>query len=243
MAISDKKLKAAIKQACEPPAPKNKEVFLRQFREPLGGYGDFIISQAGYIKKRMAAMSFLVFILCLMWSLLSDRVSSAVLSAFMPFLILFSAMEISRSSSYSMAELEMSCRYCLADVILARCFILGALQLLSVILLIALRAHKCGDGLMASALYILTPYMLSLALSMAALRKTGAKNSYVPVVLCCFVSLGCILSAYSFPWIFSREYAQGWWMALAGLCLLAVYEITRHKRKLVHNEWNMSLTD
>ncbi len=239
----DKQLKNALRQAYSLPSPKGKDEFLKQFREPLTGYKEFMISQIGYIKKRLLIMSFIVFAMALYISLYIDVMAISVLSAFMPFLIIFIITEFSRSISYNMTELEMSCRYSLTDITLVRSFILGGAQFIYIILLIVISCKNSSIGLFMSAVYILVPYLLSLVMSMAFLRKTGGKNIYLSVSLCCFVSVSCILFKYWYPAVFSGIYNGLWAGILIFLSFMTIYEFIKLKRKLVDNEWNLSLID
>ena len=251
----DEKLKDALRRAYEPPAPRNKAVFLRQFREPLTGYAEFFINQAGYIKKRLVLMAFLLLGATVLWNICKDILTASAMSAFMPFLILFTVTEFSRSVSFNMAELEMSCRYSLADIVLVRCFILGVMQLLCIAWSILLCQAESGAGLLMTAAAILTPYLLSLCLSLAYMRRRGVRKIYVSVFICCFVSFGCIsarvMASDIFPGIaaalnsgiYDGSYNGLTAAVLMVLGLLSVYEFTKFKRKLVDNEWNLSLTD
>ncbi len=239
----DKKLKNALRQAYELPSPEGKEEFLKQFREPLAGYREFFLTQAGYIKKRAAAMSLVILGAALVMSVHMDAWTIGALSAFMPFLIIFLVTEFSRSVSFNMAELEMSCRYSLADIVLVRSFVLGAVQLICILFLLMLCHEKSGAGLLMTAAYLLTPYLLSLVLSMAVLRKAGTKNIYGSVVICCFISCICAISRFMNPVIFSGIYNGLWLTAFMILIFAAVYEFIKFKRKLVDNEWNLSSTD
>lgn len=239
----DKKLKNALRQAYTLPSPEGKDEFLKQFREPLTGYREFFLSQAGYIKKRAALMSFIILAAILYLSLHTDILTISAVSAFMPFLIIFLVTEFSRSVSYNMAELEMSCRYSLADIVLVRSFILGAVQLLCVVSALIICHEKSGISLLMTAAYLLTPYLLSLALSLAVLRRNRSRNIYISVIICCFISFGCITARFLNPVIFSGIYNGLWITALIVLGFVTVYEFMEFKRKLVDNEWNLSLTD
>ena len=137
----------------------------------------------------------------------------------------------------------MSCRYSLADIVLVRSFILGAVQLLCVVSALIICHEKSRISLLMTAAYLLTPYLLSLALSLAVLRRNRSRNIYISVIICCFISFGCITVRFLNPVIFSGIYNGLWITALIVLGFVTVYEFMEFKRKLVDNEWNLSLTD
>lgn len=241
----DRKLKETIRLAYEVSIPNGKTAFLSQFREPLIGRGQFLLNQLGYMSKTMYVIcgAVLASVIWFITTAKPDGVETLwTAGAFLPFLTLFSVTEFMRSMSWSMAELEMSCRYSLADVIMARSFIMGVLQLITVIAIMVFSSGTVGLGFTVTAVYMLTPYLLSLVLSMALLRRIKRRESvYLSVAVCCGISGASSAAKYMYSFIFETVYIKRWCILFIVLTVLAVYEFIKLKKNLEDNEWNLSL--
>lgn len=241
-----KKINDIIRLAYEPPEPLEKERFLAGFREAPIGHPEFVLRQFGFIKKRIWFLYSLMFAATLFIGTQAIKNAEEALwwfSAALPFLTIFLVTELSRSISCNMAELEMSCRYSLADIAVARSFIMGLSQLISIGIFAAVFHKTSGISILNTGVYLLTPYLLSLILSMGVLRRAGAREKlYLSVASCCFVSAACLWIKYNCPFVYEVGYISIWNIAFAVLVILTVYEFIILKKKLEDNEWNLSLT-
>ncbi len=73
-----------------------------------------------------------------------------IVSSFLPFIALAGFTEIARSTSYNMAELEMSCKYSLSHVLLARLGILGLTEAILFAVIIAAFWHAGAADVISS---------------------------------------------------------------------------------------------
>lgn len=142
----NKKLKRALEAGFDAPKPVDKERFLKTLRYPKISYLDFLFRQLFYIRKRVWVLSAMIVLigwaaaflspLPIHWPTESEKVW--IVSAILPFLALLTATEIYRSSLNRMAELEISCRFSLSQIIVARTTLLGGGNFIILALLLLL---------------------------------------------------------------------------------------------------------
>lgn len=240
----NKKLKYTIKQAFESPIPKHKTVFLNQLQITRTSSKEFLISQVGYIRKRIWLFSLMTSIFMILLFISNFSYILWILSAMMPFLALLSMVELSKSMANDMEELELSCRYTLSQVVMSRALILGISNFI-LLLVGAGCIYLIGQcSLITSILYIFTPYLLTCALTLVSLNFKVGKNSVsICAIIACFVSLShnfLILtnSVYLLP-----QYQWIW----CGVCLISLVLLLIQAQKYVKKtedlQWNLSLID
>ena len=193
-----KQEKELLKQMFTAPEPKRKRAFLRSLPHQEAGIGTLLISQAAFIRKWVWAVSFLLFGSVVWLAQYTEQECIWVLSAVMPFGALLLILEFARSAAYGMAELEMTSRFSLRMVLLARMSMLGAAQLLGLIP----AAIVLGTKLFTSGVYILVPYLLTAVLGLIVVRRLpGRENMYVCGCISGGVcALGPILRSYLPAW-------------------------------------------
>ncbi len=230
-----KQEKEMLKQLFAAPEPKRKRAFLRSLPRQEAGIGTLLISQAAFIRKWVWAVSFLLFGSVVWLAQYTEQECIWVLSAVMPFGALLLIVEFARSAAYGMAELEMTSRFSLRTVLLARMSMLGAAQLLGLIPV----AIVLGMQLLKSGVYILVPYLLTAVLGLAAVRRLpGRENMFVCGSISVFVCALCPISRLYLPKLYGAE-GFGWWM-LATVLLLAVL-VKEYGKTMNHLEeftWN-----
>ncbi len=191
-------LKKEIYKSAVPPPPKGKDEFLRRLPYPKLSYPEFVISQIGYIRKRMWAvsMAFVLTGICAI-CIIPERSASVlwVISSLAPFLAVFTASEISRSSVFGMSELEAGCRFALPQLAGARMLILGVCNFALISAGTIISGIFSPFGIALSALYILTPYVCVCGISLAVFGKArGQDGVYISGGLALGVSVfGIIL--------------------------------------------------
>lgn len=250
----DKKWKQALRVGYEPPLPKEKEEFLRKLNMPKMTGLESIRCQAGYIRKRVWFLSAFITLLVI-GLLLLDRnpkfanisegyVSLWIAAALIPFLVLLTIVELSRSGLCGMEELELSCRYSLSQIMIARLILLGFNNVIVLFMLVLLLGTRGGGHLASSGLYIFAPYFMTCAFSMMVINRIRARESiYGCAIIACAVSLSSIILEASRKEIFTAKY-HGAWAALTlfGMVLLAV-QIRDLIRTTEELKWNSILTD
>lgn len=243
----NRKFKAQIKSAFNAPKSAKKKEFLQYLSFPKATYTDFIFSQIGYIRKRVWLLSGAIVIgaffglkyvyadnvFCMLW----------LISSVLPFVTLTAVTEILRSTSYHMAELEMSCRYSLADIVLVRLGILGSTNFFAFIALLLLFIGKTNYGLLRLGAYLFVPFMLTCTLSLVLLNHFKIRETtYICGGISCFVSILNSVLVNSWQSMFTDRYLFLWEIVFFVLLSLMVFQTIKLIKKMEELGWNLPLT-
>ena len=206
-------MKMQLKEYFEAPEPEKKQEFMAGLPSQGVSIMDFLLLQAAYIPKWVWGLSALVFALALIGAGYLKKDILWCVSACMPLPALALVTVSGRSQTWGMAELEMSARFSLRSVLLARLGILGLADLLLFFLLLPL-AYMNGDKpLFETGVYMLCPYLLTVFLGLWASRRAQGREA---AWLCGAIALGVGLG-YILMYQWSLEfYAAGnfpWWAA------------------------------
>ncbi len=213
-----RKWKEQLKNGFSAPDPVKKEAFLRRVDGPKGNGFAFLLTQAGYIRKWVWGLSALVFAIAFLGAKLLQKDMVWYISAFMPLLAMALVTETGRSEIYGMAEFELSTRFSLRSVVLARLCILGAADLLLICLLIPLALCHSGVAFLQTGVYMLCPYLLTAFSSLWVLgRCRNREGIYLCVGLSATVSAGNFFLCTNCSWIFAEQNWIWWITALAVL--------------------------
>lgn len=191
----------------EAPGPERKQSFVRQFGLQKMNLFYVAFLQARYISKGVWIFSALFFgSACLAAQITEPRYVSMVLGA-VPFLVMISITESMRSYRYGMEELELSARFSLKSIVLARMMILGLgnfVVLTGVMLLLR-------SSMQINMISVMTPYFLTAGGSLFIVRHLPGTESTFPCMALAVVVGG--LELY-LPWhfgdIFQPEYVWVW---------------------------------
>lgn len=240
-----KDLKRELKAAFEAPTPTRKNEFINQLNDPKARQIDFFISQIGYIRKRVWILSSLLFLGTLA-GIYFYKVSTSfvwVLSSVLPFIALVSISEIVRSITYNMEELEMSCKYNLLEISLARLGILGITNFTVLIGILLVFNGKTDFGWIRLGIYLITPYLLNCYGSLFVINRLKSREA---MYICGGVTaLVCILSTLlkvGINDIYTERYLLFWGLTFIVLAVLSAKEIVKLIRRTEELEWNSSLT-
>ena len=212
-------MKRALAAAFEAPPPEKKRAFFREKPIRYVNHLSFILTQAGYVRKSTWAASAVIFILGLMLGRYAARDALWAMAALTPLAALTAVTESARSGLYGMEELELSTRFGLKSAVMAR---MGAIGLghLALLCLTALLGRQVTDrGFVALGVYLLTPYLLTSMLGLAAVRRIrGREGLYVCAGIALLVSgLNGALRT-----IWRGLYAPSnlpWWLGVLAVCL------------------------
>ena len=237
----NRKMKEALRDAFEAPAPMHKHEFLRRFSSQRVSIFSFMLSQTGYIRKRALILSLFVFILSLAGACFLEIDMMWIISAFMPFIALSAVTENGRSAVYGMDELEMSSRFSLRNVVLARMGILGVLHLLLLIILMPLAYARSMFPFLQVGVYLLIPYLLTDAAGLWITRNIrGKEGLYACVgVAVCVSFFHSVMS----PRLINILYMDHFEWLIAALILLIIFCIKETKKMIRQTEelrWNLS---
>ena len=243
----NKKLKENLRTAFDAPAPKRKNEFLLTVNFPKSTCLEFILAQAGYIRKRVWVVTLLAIVPTLVISFSSITENALdfvwIVSSLLPFIVLAGITEIARSVSHNMAELEASCKHSFSDVVLTRLGILGCTSMiLFVVILVSLRLGGSLEVLRLG-IYLFVPFLLTCSLSLFTLNRMRTRESiYICGGISCFI---CIINAFlsnQYRIAYSDEYAMFWVVAFCILLIWTVIEIIRLIKRSEESQWNLSLT-
>ena len=227
--------KELLKQAFSVPAPKKKSAFLRTLPKQEVGLGTLILSQAAYIRKWIWAVSFLLFALVAFVAQMAEQDVVWMLSAVMPFAALLLILEFAKSSAYGMSELEMSSRFSLRTILLARMVMLGAVQMLGLLLTVPM----AGMTLISNGAYLLVPYLLTALSGLVAVRRIrGKEGLFVCGSISAFVCVLAPMLKYVVPMLYDQENRILWVFAVL---LLLVGLVKEYRTTINHWEglvWN-----
>lgn len=241
----DKKIKLAIKSAYMLPESNSKKDFLINLEVPKTNLCEFFMSQLKYIRKRVFLIELIIMLICLI-SLFNIKGSNvnikyiSMISSIMPFFVLVIVTEISRSISYNMAELEMTTRYSLGQIIIARTTMLGSVNFIFLIFLLIFFSFKSEYNILNLSLYIFIPFLLTCFGSLYTMNYVRNKN----VNLYCagisiFVSLANIV-LYDIKFnLYSNLSVQFWIIAFIALIVGVIIQARKFIKSTEEYNWNL----
>lgn len=208
----NKKMKKALKDSFEAPAPVHKEAFLRRVATPPVNSFAFVCSQIVYIQRWIWVFSVLIFSAALIGAGYLEKNMLWCISSFMPLLALTVVTESGRSQAYGMAEFELSARFSLKSVVLARLGILGAANLILMCTLIPFTFLHSETTVLQTGVYLFCPYLLTVFLGLGVIRKIhGREAIYLCMGVASGVSFGNMILYQTFPFLFGANRFV-WWM-------------------------------
>ena len=237
----NRKMREAIKEAFEAPAPIRKQEFLRNIPRQRISIFHFMLSQAGYIRKWVLILSLFPFVLSLAGAYFWKFDMLWIISAFMPFIALSAVTENSRSMTYGIDELEMSSCFSLRSVVLARMGILGVLHLVLLCLLIPLAYTHSVFTILQVGVYLLMPYLMTDVLGLWLVRNIRGKESIYACmgVAVCISALYSLLSARLVN-ILYMNYFEWLIVILIVLIILCLKERKKMVQQTEELRWNLS---
>ena len=175
------KLKRSIQKAFESPKPNQKEKtrFLRTLPQPRISMFRFILVQATYMRKMTLVFSVLLLLPAVIGANYISENTLWIVSAFVPILGLLAVAESTRSTIYGMSEFEMSTRFSLKSVVLARMSVLGVVDFIVLVCAIPLCYSVSGFSLLQTGLYLLVPYMLTVNISLWIIRHFQSRKRFM----------------------------------------------------------------
>lgn len=186
----NRRMKEILREGFEAPPPVHKQFFLSMLPPQRISNFSFMLSQLGYIRKRVLVVSIFFVTVCLAGACFLNLDMLWIISAFMPFIALSALTESFRSAAYGMDELEMSTRFSLRSVVLARIGILGVFHLILLCLLMPLAYLHSIFNVLQVGVYLLVPYLLTDVTGLWAIRNIkGKEGLYACMGIAVFVSV------------------------------------------------------
>lgn len=225
-------LKKDIVKAFTPPEPRKRDAFLRSLPYPKLTYPEFVLGQIKYIRKRFWLVSAAVLIAASASAYVAAMgiiQTVWVISAFIPFLAVLTAAEISHSDVFGMSETETVCRFSLPQLTAARLMILGVFNLAALTMLTAVSEAALSVGAAKAALYIFTPYITVNGISLAVMSRIKGQEG---VYSCAAAALGVSIAGFV---IFGRGMLDERMTAAvnAVLCIFGIIIAVKYTKKLM----------
>ena len=240
------KFKRSIQKAFDSPKPNQQEKarFLRTLPQPRISMFRFILVQATYMRKITLVFSVLLLPPAVIGANYISENTLWFVSAFVPILGLLAVAESIRSTMYGMSEFEMSTRFSLKSVVLARMSVLGVLDLIILACIIPLCYTGSEFSLLQTGIYLLAPYMLTVNISLWIVRHFQSQETiYVCMSIAALVGGADVGLHFITDLIYQNTYIV-WWFALSVLLFAGlVHEIYLTIKQTEEYTWNLLLTD
>lgn len=236
----NQKTRALLQEAFQAPEPIRKKEFLKTCPPQPISHISFVLSQAGYIRKRILILIFIVLLIVLPGTVFLRQEILYILSAMAPILAMTLITESGRSESCGMSELELSTRFSLKNVVLARLILLGMFNFLLLFILIHVTALSRHISLVRTGVYILCPYMITAFLGLWITRRIRTKEAtYICAGTGVLASLGVILLMNVSFDIYEGEYFIWWLLLLVPAVFGAIREGAQMLKQKEELEWNL----
>lgn len=236
----NKELKNALRESFEIPEPIRKKEFLRSIQKPYIGIFEFVCTQIVYIHKWFWVLSVFIFTVALIGAKYLERDMLWCISAFMPLLALSVLTESGRSETYGMAEFELSTRFSLKSVVLARLSILGVANFVLFCLLLPCAHMNNRASILQTSVYMACPYLLTTFGGLWATRRIrGKEATYFCAGIAVGVCVGSLILQQSFPIIYTEQDLI-WW--LATVIILGIGTTNQYYKMMKQTEeltWNL----
>lgn len=246
----NKKLKKEIASVFEPPKSLNKDEFIQKLDYPKITRTEFLHIQMGYIRKRVWCIFFLLLTVAITCTNLigkGDDIFAVIgmISAIVPFLALVMIAEIARSAAFSMAEIEMTTRFQLSDIVLARMGILGTGTMIMFLIILPIISRTIGLGIVKTGIYILVPYLLICIISLVIISHMKGKDvAFYCGVSSVLVSVSiCVFGYAKYTMMYSEQYFNIWIFIFIISIFIVMKQVKQYIRKTEELEWNLYLMD
>lgn len=232
-------LRQALQKTYETPMPdqRKKAQFLRTLPRFRISTWQFILTQITYFRKWTLVLSMLFLLPALLGARHIDPDTLWILSSLIPFLGLLAVAESTRSAVVGMQEFEMSTRFSLKSVMLARLSVLGVLDILVLCCLIPLCHISSSLTLLQTGLCLLVPYLLTVNISLCFTRRFhGREALYGCMSATALVSMGNWGLHLIADFIYQFSYLP-WWILLSillmGRMTQEIYHMVRQTEEFV----------
>lgn len=234
-------LKREIKKVFEAPLPdqRKKAVFLRTLPKSTISTGQFILTQTAYLRKWVLIFSVLLFFPVMGGAHCIDKNTLWIISSFTPFLGFLAVTESTRSAMYGMSEFEMSARFSLKSVVLARMSILGLLDVLVLCGTVPFCCISSNVSVIQTGTYLLVPYLLTVNINLWITRHFhGWEAFYGCMCAAVLVSGGNWGLHIIVDFIYQFSYIH-WWIILSVLLIGRMAQEIYHTIKQTEElAWN-----
>ena len=237
-------LKIKLEKVYSPPTPERKGEFLQNLSYPQISFWEFLRIQAFYIGKLVWAVN--IFLFCagvFLGKFLKEKgFSGGMLAAFcavLPFVVALLAGEVSKSTRFGMQELELSARYRMEQVMLARLFLLSGAATLLILGGCIFISWNSMVGMLPCIFYLTVPMLFNAVSSLWICRQ-------IPSLEIRDVSLGIsavmagihIWAMERMAWMYEKAYLIFWVGMLLVLIVVLSKQVKQYRTNLEGYVWN-----
>lgn len=232
-------LKEELCEAFAAPSPTRKREFLNRIPQSKISNLAFLRVQITYIPQYVWGTFGIILGIAILGGCFLEQDILWVISALIPFIALTAVTEHVRSEVYLMAELEMSARFSLKSVLLARMMILGMVHLILMMLLIPICTIYNAVSVFQTGLYLLVPYVLTSAIGLWGTRKIQGRES---MYWCMGTAIGIsgmnLFIQNIFPIVYEMKYSVIWLVVLIISVAIIIKEAKRNLKQVEELAWN-----
>lgn len=220
----ERKLKKELAEYFEAPTPGRKREFTRQFELQKINLFYVVLMQARYISKWVWMFSVAFFGTAILVTQIAEWRYVSIILGFIPFLVILTVTESTNSYVHGMEELELSARFSLKSIVLARMVMLGLGNFVVLAAVMLVLKNQINIT------YVLAPYFLTAGGGLYIARNLRGKDS----TFACFslAALVCVLQLY-LPWQFTfiMEPENTWiWVSL---CVIGIVVTVRESYRTI----------
>ena len=229
----ERKRKEELADYFAAPRPERKRAFVRQYGSQKMNLFHVVAMQTRYLSKWVWIFSGLFFG-CTYWlSQIANTAYVSMLLAAIPFLVMISVTETTRSYRYGMEELELSARFSLKSIVLSRMVVLGLgnLVVLTGVMLLL------GSNAQINMVHIMTPYFLTAGGSLYIVRYLRGSESTFPCMA--LAVLICALELY-LPWQFEMVFSPENMWIWAFSCVMGIMMTVRESYRTIRMTENLA---
>ena len=231
----ERRLKEELCKYYEAPKPQQKQKFVRQFGISKINLSRLVLMQAKYISKWVWFTSASFFLMLYTATYVMEEKYVSTIYGLVPFLVLLSVTESTRSYRYGMEELELSARFSLKSIVMARMAMLGVGNLVFLIMIADILGQREGYHV----LHILTPYFLTAGGGLYIVRTVrGNENIFYCFTLAIAVSFLQMLLPWRFRVLLAPEYVPVWALLFITGIVMTAKESYRTIRMTEDLAWN-----
>ena len=236
------KTKKNILKVLQAPTPDGrvKANFLRTLPKPQISTWQFLLRQAAFLRKRTLFLSLLLLIPAFagFYNLNSNTVW--MISSFIPFLALLSVAESTRSAMYGMSEFEMSTRFSIKNVILARLSMWGIIDFIIFCCIIPLCYLNGQISLFQTGIYLFVPYLLTANISLWITRHIRSREYIIYCMAASTLISGANVGLHFIAGFIYQISFFHWWLLLAILLIGEMaYEVFHTIKDTEEYTWNL----
>ena len=237
------KIEKNIQKVLQTPMPDEqiKMNFLRTLPKPKISTWQFVLRQVTFLRRRTLFLSLLLMIPAFAGFHYLNPNTIWMISAFIPFLALLAVTESTRSAVYGMSEFEMSTRFSIKNVILARLSMWGIIDFIILCCIIPLCYANGQISLFQTGIYLFVPYLLTANVSLWITRHIRSREC----VFFCMAASTLISGAnvglhFVMGFVYHISFFH-WWLLLAILLVgEMVYEVCHTIKETEEYTWNLS---